>query len=84
MTQSAEIRGAVPSQADPVREVVPPTADRVIDLSAVAAEPPAESIAHENEIVEHIALEDEDPEHPDAGVVEQLQALIDPDEIRRH
>lgn len=56
-----------------------------IDLAEVAAESPAESIALENEIVEHIAHEDGFPERPaEHSIAEQLQGLVDPDEIRRH
>lgn len=80
MTQEAQILGADPTPDDTVHPLV----DRPVDLRAVATESPAESIAHENEIVEHIALEDEDPAHPDAAIVDQLRALIDPEEIRRH
>lgn len=58
---------------------------RLIDLAEVASEPPGESIAHENEIVAHVAHEDDVPGRPgDPAIEEQLQALIDPDEIRRH
>jgi hypothetical protein len=68
------------------RVLPPPPADRLhIDLSAVAGEPPAESIAHENEIVEHIAHEDDFPERPAPhSVEEQLCGLIDPVVIRSH
>lgn len=56
-----------------------------IDLSAVAAEPPAESIAHENEIVAHLAHEHDFPDQPCAhSVEEQLCGLIDPARIRSH
>jgi hypothetical protein len=56
-----------------------------IDLGAVAAEPPSESIAHENEIVEHLAHEDDFPDQPAAHPVEeQLAGLIDPVVIRSH
>lgn len=55
----------------------------LIDLSAVAAESPAESIAHENEIVEHIALEHDIPDQPaEPAVAEQLRGLVDPARIR--
>jgi hypothetical protein len=58
---------------------------RLIDLHEVAEEPPGESIARENEIVEHIAHEDDHPEQPaEQSVEEQLEALVDPDHIRRH
>lgn len=54
-----------------------------IDLTAVASESPAESIAHENEIVEHIAHEHDYPEQPsDHPIDEQLGGLIDPAVIR--
>jgi hypothetical protein len=67
-----------------VQDVEATTASRLIDLTEVASESPAESIAHENEIVEHIAHEDDLPGAPvDLGVEEQLRALIDPAEIRR-
>jgi hypothetical protein len=56
-----------------------------IDLARVARETPAESIAHENEIVEHLAHEHDYPDQPaEHSVEEQLTALIDPDVIRRH
>lgn len=59
--------------------------DHLIDLSAVATEPPAESIAHENVIVEHIAHEHDFPEQRSAHPIEeQLQGLIDPEVIRSH
>ena len=57
--------------------------DRPIDLRDVAEESPAESIAHENEIVEQIAHEDDYPEQPsDHPIEEQLEGLVDPDVIR--
>ena len=57
---------------------------RLIDLSDVASEPSGESIAHENEIVEQIAEEDDFSEQPaEHSVAEQLQGLVDPEEIRR-
>lgn len=58
-------------------------AEHLIDLSAVACEPPAESIAQENVIVEHIAHEHDYPEQPcDHPIEEQLQGLVDPEMIR--
>src|SRR5262245_40180858 len=57
---------------------------RLIDLSAVACESPGESIAHENEIVEHIALARDYAERPSKHcIAEQLQGLVDPELIRR-
>jgi hypothetical protein len=57
--------------------------DRLIDLSEVASEPSSDSIARENEIVEHIAHEDDFPEQTaEHSIDEQLEGLIDPDEIR--
>lgn len=65
-----------------VEEAVEPP---LIHLGAVAAESPGESIAHENEIVEHIAHEHDYPDQPSAHPVEeQLLGLIDPAVIRRH
>lgn len=56
-----------------------------IDLSKVASEPPAESIAHENAIVDHIAHDAAYPEQPcDHPVEEQLQGLVPPEVIRAH
>jgi len=58
---------------------------RLIDLSKVAAESPSESIAYENEIVAHLALEEGHLERPSAHcIAEQLRGLVDPDVIRRH
>ena len=58
--------------------------EHFVDLSEIAAEPPAESIAHENEIVEELAHDDEFPEHPaEHSVDEQLSGLVDAEEIRR-
>jgi hypothetical protein len=55
-----------------------------IDLSEVAAEPPAESVAHETEIVEQIVEDDEYADQPaEHSVEEQLQGLEDPEELRR-
>lgn len=66
------------------REAASPTAP-LIDLSSVATELPAESIAHENEIVEHIAHEHGFADRPAAhSVEEQLAGLVDAAEIRRH
>lgn len=54
----------------------------LIDLSAVALESPAESVAHENEVVEHIAHEHDYPEQPSAHPIEeQLQALVVPSDL---
>jgi len=64
--------------------------EHLIDLSAVASEPPAESVAQENVIVEHIAHEHiahehDFPEQPcEHPIDEQLQGLIDPEVIRSH
>jgi hypothetical protein len=67
----------------PPLEAAPPAP--LIDLSTVATEPPAESIAHENEIVEHIAHEHDFPDQPSAHPVEeQLLGLVDPTTIRQH
>lgn len=56
--------------------------EHLIDLSRVALESPAESIAHENEVVEHIAHEHDYPERPsDHPIEEQLQGLVDPTKI---
>lgn len=69
---------------------VPPVAPRprtasFVDLSQVASETPAESIAHENEIVEHIAHEHDFPEQPsEHSIDEQLSGLVDPEVIRSH
>lgn len=55
------------------------------DFSAVAQEAPAESVAHENEVVEHIAHEHDYPDQPaPLSVDEQLEGLIDADVIRAH
>jgi hypothetical protein len=57
---------------------------RLIDLSTVACESPGESIAHENEIVERIALAQDYAERPSKHcIAEQLQGLVDPELIRR-
>ena len=56
---------------------------RLIDLGEVAGEPPGESVARENEIVEAIARDDAEPGRPcKPSIEEQLRALIDPDRIR--
>ena len=61
----------------PLTDEIPPSAhgaEHLIDLSRVALEPPAESIAHENEVVEHIAHEHDYPEQPSRHPIEeQLQ-----------
>jgi hypothetical protein len=65
----------------------PTTADDTprIDLGDVASESSAESIAHENEIVEHIAHEHDFPDQPCAhSVDEQLAGLVDAEVIRSH
>ena len=55
------------------------------DFSAVASESPEESVAHENEVVEHIAHEHDFPDRPaEHSVEEQLEGLIDPAVIRAH
>jgi hypothetical protein len=55
----------------------------LVDLSAVATEPPGESIARENEIVEGLALAQDYAEQPSAHcIAEQLQGLVAPDVIR--
>jgi hypothetical protein len=56
---------------------------RVIDLRDVANEPPSESIANENEIVDDLAQEDGFREQPaEHSIEEQLQGLVDPAKIR--
>lgn len=69
----------------PAAEEIPASAHgtaHLIDLSAVALESPAESIAHENGLVEQIAHEHDYPEQPSAHPIEeQLQGLVDPAQI---
>jgi hypothetical protein len=56
---------------------------RLIDLSALAAEAPCESIARETEIVAQLAMADDYAERPSEHfIAEQLQGLVDPDVIR--
>mgnify|MGYP000888494245 FL=1 len=53
------------------------------DFGAVASESPAESVAHENEVVEHIAHEHDFPDQPsEHPVEEQLAGLVDPAVLR--
>lgn len=53
------------------------------DFGAVAAEPPAESLAHETELLEHIAHEHDFPDQPSEHPVdEQLEGLLDPAVLR--
>lgn len=58
----------------------------VTSLTDLAAESPAESIARENEIVAAIARDRSDHagEPVPESTEEQLRALVDPEEIRRH
>jgi hypothetical protein len=64
--------------------VTSPQEPAPIDLSEVAAEPPAESVAHETEIVEQIVEDDPYADQPSVHPVEeQLQGLEDPEELRR-
>lgn len=69
----------------PSTDEIPPSAHgtaHLIDLSAVALETPAESLAHENEVVEHIAHERDYPEQPSAHPIdEQLQSLVTPSDL---
>ena len=58
---------------------------RLVDLSALAAESPAESVARENEIVQRLALETDYAERPSRHrIAEQLLGLVDPEVIRSH
>jgi hypothetical protein len=58
---------------------------RFVDLREVATEPPSESIARENEIVERLARASDFPERPcEHPISEQLLGLVDPEVIRRH
>lgn len=53
------------------------------DFSAVAAESPGESVAHETEVVEHLAHEHDFPDQPaEHPVEEQLEGLVDPAVLR--
>ena len=53
------------------------------DFSEVATEPPAESLAHESELVEHIAHEHDFPDQPSEHPVdEQLAGVMDPEVLR--
>lgn len=69
----------------PASDEIPASAhgtEHLIDLSTVAGEAPAESIAHENEVVEHIAHEHDYPEQPSAhSIEEQLQSLVAPTDL---
>jgi hypothetical protein len=56
---------------------------RLVDLSALAAESPAESIARENEIVQQLALQTDYAERASRhSIAEQLLGLVDPQVIR--
>ena len=69
----------------PLADDIPASAHgtaHLIDLSKVALESPAESLAHENEVVEHIAHEHDYPEQPSRHTIdEQLQSLVTPSDL---
>ena len=71
------------SRVSPPAKKRPKPRRRLVDLSALAAEPPAESIARENEIVQQLALQTDHAERPARhSVAEQLLGLVDPQVVR--